>query len=496
MDTEDSLQVSSNTTDSEGIDLPDPEDMSSEGLSLPDPQEASSQGFSLTEPSEDEQTEEEIALPEMGRPGSLSSMIEIASQELARSTTGIAPGDWVVYSGDNMDRFNDIINRPDVDSVMAEANLSFVFGRLEETPDGSLRPLYLLPRDMTRGWERQAQQARENYLLTGANLTDVRIRMGGGQSLSNNPYLILEFDSEGAENWERITGENVDQRVAIVLDGTVYSAATITERISGSGTRLSGGFTTEEARDLRLVLKAGSLPAELEIAEEQTIGPSLGQQSIDRGMLAGIIAIALVAVFIIIYYSTGGVIAILALIFDMLIIMGVLCFPGPLARIGMQGLNATLTLPGIAGIILTIGMAVDASVLIYERIREEKRAGKGIRSAVKAGYSRAFVTILDANLTHTDNGAGPVQIRNWTNSRFRRYSLHRYPGQHVLLPCILQGCHSAASEKRKEEGSKLRQVEYPRRKALLFCEEQKEDLRDLPCSDTDRSRRLLHQRRS
>ncbi|MBD3278370.1 MAG: protein translocase subunit SecD [Candidatus Aegiribacteria sp.] len=396
--TDDSVQVSSDTAASAELTLPDPED-ATEGLSMPDPQGASTEGFTLTEPSEDQQAEEEIALPDMGRPGSLSSLIEIASEELARSTTGIAPGDWVVYTGDNMDRLNDILNRPDVDSVMAEANLSFVFGRMEETPDGSLRPLYLLPRDMTRGWERQAQQARENYLLTGANLTDVRIRMGGGQSLSNNPYLILEFDSEGAENWERITGENVDQRVAIVLDGTVYSAATITERISGAGTRLSGGFSTEEARDLRLVLKAGSLPAELEIAEEQTIGPSLGQQSIDRGMLAGIIAIALVAAFIIIYYSTGGVIAILALIFDMLIIMGVLCFPGPLARIGMQGLNATLTLPGIAGIILTIGMAVDASVLIYERIREEKKAGKGIRTAVKAGYSRAFVTILDANLT-------------------------------------------------------------------------------------------------
>jgi SecD/SecF fusion protein len=116
-------------------------------------------------------------------------------------------------------------------------------------------------------------------------------------------------------------------------------------------------------------------------------------------MLAGIVAILLVAAFIIVYYGTGGVIAILALIFDMLLIMAVLCFPGPLAQIGLKGLNATLTLPGIAGIILTIGMAVDASVLIYERIREEKKAGKGIRAAVKAGYSRAFVTILDANLT-------------------------------------------------------------------------------------------------
>lgn len=362
----------------------------------PDAQE----GFTLPQQgNEEEGLSDEILLPELERPGSLSSFIELAPEEVARSTMGISPGDWIVYTGEKMDQLNDIINRPDVDSIMAAANLRFTFGRLEEIPEGSLRALYILPRDMTRGWERQADQVMEDYLLTGANLTDVRIRMGSAQSLSNNPYLILEFDSDGSRNWEQITGNNVDKRVAIVLDGTVYSAATIRERISGSGTRLSGGFSTEEARDLRLVLKAGSLPAELEIAEEQTIGPSLGQQSINRGMIAAIIAMGLVAAFIIIYYGTGGIVAIMALVFDLLIIMGVLSFPGPLAQLGLKGLNATLTLPGIAGIILTIGMAVDASVLIYERIREEKRSGKGIRAAVRAGYSRAFVTILDANLT-------------------------------------------------------------------------------------------------
>ncbi len=358
------------------------------------------EGFALPQQETGEgSSPEEIALPELERPGSLASLIELAPEAIARSSRGLSPGDWIVYTGDQMDQLNDIINRPDVDSILAAVNLRFTFGRLEETPDGTFRALYLLPRDMTHGWDRQVDQVMEDYLLTGANLTDVRIRMGSAQSLTNNPYLILEFDSDGSRNWEQITGNNVDKRVAIVLDGTVYSAATIRERISGSGTRLSGGFSTEEARDLRLVLKAGSLPAELVIAEEQTIGPSLGQQSINRGMIAGIVALCLVAAFIIIYYGTGGIVAIMALIFDMLIIMAVLSFPGPLAQIGMSGLNATLTLPGIAGIILTIGMAVDASVLIYERIREEKRSGKGVRAAVRAGYSRAFVTILDANLT-------------------------------------------------------------------------------------------------
>ncbi|MCD4700315.1 MAG: hypothetical protein K8S24_00515, partial [Candidatus Aegiribacteria sp.] len=269
-------------------------------LSLQDPDSAvqvdAQEGFSLAQQgTEEEGLPVEISLPEMERPGSLASLIEIAPEEIIRSTMGISPGDWIVYTGDKMDQLNDIINRPDVDSIMVEANLRFTFGRLEETPQGSLRTLYILPRNMTLGWERQVDQVNEEYLLTGANLTDVRIRMGSAQSLSNNPYLILEFDSDGARNWEQITGNNVDKRVAIVLDGTVYSAATIRERISGSGTRLSGGFSTEEARDLRLVLKAGSLPAELVIAEEQTIGPSLGQQSINRGMIAGIIAMCLIA---------------------------------------------------------------------------------------------------------------------------------------------------------------------------------------------------------
>lgn len=319
-------------------------------------------------------------------------------EDVAR-TLSISPGDWAIRTGDDLDRFNDVINLPSVDSILAERNLEFSLGRKMQTSEGELVPVFLVPRDMTRGWDRQTSVERSHYYLTGASLEDVRVRMGGAGAISNNPYLILQFDSRGAENWTRITGDNVGERVAILLDGTIYSVATIRERISGSGTRLSGGFTVEEARDLRLVLKAGSLPAELELAEEQTIGPSLGRKSINQGVVAGIIGLVLISIFIIVYYGLGGVLAVMALAFDLIIVLGVLCFPGPLAGLGVHGLNATLTLPGIAGIILTIGMAVDASVLIYERIREERRAGKGIRTAVDAGYSRAFVTILDANLT-------------------------------------------------------------------------------------------------
>jgi len=350
----------------------------------------------LTLPAEN--TNEDV-LPSIEVAGTLSSLITIADQNVA-TVLSISPGDWVLSEGDNYDEFLSLINRSDVQEVLLEANLTFVFGKPTVMADGTKKiSLFLAPNDSGRGWDRQSDLELPHYRLTGANLTDVRIRMNDANSMSRDPYLLLEFDNEGASNWERITGDNVDERVSILLDGNIYSVATIQERISGSGTRLSGSFTVEEARDLRLVLKAGSLPARLIIAEEQTIGPSLGKTAISNGMIAGIVGLALIATFMVVYYGTSGIIAIAALIFDMLIIGAFLCFPGPLARFGVTGLNATLTLPGIAGIILTIGMAVDSSVLIYERIREELASGKGIRSAVDAGYSRAFVTILDANLT-------------------------------------------------------------------------------------------------
>jgi SecD/SecF fusion protein len=334
----------------------------------------------------------------MAQEGLFSGLILSASEEVGRALS-VMPGDWVIRTGEDRDTFVEILSRPAVDSILAAHNLQFAFTRESETTQGICSAVFLVPRDMTRGWDSNISVARPYYQLTGASLTDVYVRMGDQQTLSNAPYLILEFDSQGADNWERITGENVDERVGIVLDGTLYSVATIRERISSSGTRLSGGFTLEEARDLRLVLKAGSLPARLVIAEEQTIGPSLGQQALNGGLIAIIIAIVIVAVFMLIYYGTGGAIAIAGMFLSMLMLFAVLCFPGPLAQLGVAGLGATLTLPGIAGIVLTIGMAVDANVLIYERIREERRNGKSIRPAVEAGFARAFTTILDSNLT-------------------------------------------------------------------------------------------------
>lgn len=372
-------------------------------------------GESQIQPAQQSQAEDQTEPLLLEASGRLGSLITIADESFR--PLRISPGDWVLVVGENLEAFQNMVNTPEAMAVLERDNLSFAYTRPEEIPGiGPCVGVFLVPTDVTRGWERQADLDRPYYRLTGANLNDVRIQMGNDQAITNEPGLILEFDGPGSENWERITGENVEQRVSIILDGSIYSVATIRERISGSGTRLSGGFSVDEARDLRLVLKAGSLPARLEIAEEQTIGPSLGLKSIGNGLLAGAVALLLITVFMIVYYGLSGFVAVLALVFDMLIIFGFLCFPGPLAHLGLMGMNSTLTLPGIAGIILTIGMAVDASVLIYERMREERRAGKGIRSAVEAGYKRAFVTILDSNLTTLITamvlyrfGTGPVR---------------------------------------------------------------------------------------
>ncbi len=226
---------------------------------------------------------------------------------------------------------------------------------------------------------------KKRSLLTGAYLTDARVQI---DSQYSEPYVSLNFDKKGARLFERITEENVNKRLAIILDKTVYSAPVIQEKISGGQARITGNFTAEEARDLAIILRAGALPAPVRFIEERTVGPSLGSDSINKGLISmGVGGIAVI-LFMIIYYKGSGLIADLALILNLILIAG-----------GLAGFQATLTLPGIAGIILTIGMAVDANVLIFERIREEMRLGKTPHAALDAGYSRATLTILDANVT-------------------------------------------------------------------------------------------------
>ena len=225
---------------------------------------------------------------------------------------------------------------------------------------------------------------KKRAVLTGDVLTDARVSIGEFQ----NAYVSINFDNTGAKLFERITAENVKKRMAIILDNTIYSAPVIQERISGGHAQITGSFTTEEANDLAIVLRAGALPAPVKILQDLTVGPSLGQDSIAKGIRSTVIAGIVVIVFMIVYYRMSGAIA------DFALMLNLVCLLGALA-----GLNATLTLPGIAGIILTIGMGVDSNVLIFERIREELRTGKPVRPAVDAGYDKAFLTIVDSHVT-------------------------------------------------------------------------------------------------
>lgn len=225
---------------------------------------------------------------------------------------------------------------------------------------------------------------KKRVMLTGDVLSDARVSIGQ----FNEPYVSITFDAKGAREFERITTDNVKKRMAVVLDNTVYSAPVIQERISGGRAQITGTFTMQEANDLAIVLRAGALPAPLKVIQDLTVGPSLGQDSIEKGVKSTIFAGLLVVVFMAVYYRLSGVIADFALALNLIGMVGAL-----------SAMNATLTLPGIAGIILTIGMGVDSNVLIFERIREELRTGKPVRLAVDGGYDKALLTIVDSHVT-------------------------------------------------------------------------------------------------
>lgn len=260
-----------------------------------------------------------------------------------------------------------------------------------------------------KGLDRETGRARtvpyllkKRAVLTGEYLRDARMEI---ETQFSRPYVSLAFNDQGARIFDRVTGDNVGKRLAIVLDGVVHSAPVIQERISGGRAQITGLFTEDESKDLAIVLRAGALPAPVKILEKRTVGPSLGRDSIKKGLRAMWIGGLAVIAFMIIYYRVSGVAANIALLLNVFLIGAALA-----------SLRATLTLPGLAGIILTIGMAVDANVLIFERIREERRLGKTVRAAVKAGFSRAFLTILDSNITTLiaaaflfQFGTGPVK---------------------------------------------------------------------------------------
>jgi len=222
-------------------------------------------------------------------------------------------------------------------------------------------------------------------LMTGEYIQDARVRPS--QQLQG-PYVELILNSTGARLFEQITAANVKRRLAIVLDNRVYSAPVIQERIAGGRASITGSFDIKEARDLAIILRAGALPAPVEIAEERTVGPSLGSDSIQQGIISFVVGSSLVILFMMVYYKGAGVLADVALIFHILFLLAILA-----------AFRAVLTLPGIAGIVLIAGMAVDANVLINERIREELRLGRLPRAAIEAGYDRALPAIIDTNVT-------------------------------------------------------------------------------------------------
>lgn len=256
--------------------------------------------------------------------------------------------------------------------------------RLQQALDGNIPKGYeILPGD-----EEKKYLVRKEPELTGAHLENAWVDTSQGGGLVAQTVVSLKFDKEGAKDFARVTGAHVGEQLAIVLDGRVKSAPKIKTRIDGGQAIIEGNFTVEEAKDLKIVLRAGALPAPVKIAEERTVGPSLGRDSIRKGIIASIVGAILVILFMAIYYKLSGIIADIALLANIIMLMGALA--------GFQG---TLTVPGIAGIILTIGMAVDSNVLIFERIREELRGGKTIKASIDGGYKKAFWTVFDSHVT-------------------------------------------------------------------------------------------------
>jgi SecD/SecF fusion protein len=301
--------------------------------------------------------------------------------------------------------------------VDERTGIGFVMARDKKMVDFILsRPdvKNLIPPDFEFVWSAKpftAQDGNQYYNLlavkkepeiTGKVITEARATI---DSDNNSPIVIMRMNSEGAREWARITGANINKHIAIILDGTAYSWPVVRTKIVGGSSQIEGLDSPEEAKLLEVVLKAGALPAPLEIIEERNVGPSLGEDSIQKGLKSAYLAFIVIALFMIVYYSTGGIVADFALVLNIAFILAVLA-----------GFNATLTLPGIAGIILTIGVAVDANVLIYERIREELAIGRTLRSAIDEGYSKAFSAIFDSNITTFltalilyNFGSGPIQ---------------------------------------------------------------------------------------
>ena len=274
----------------------------------------------------------------------------------------------------NMRAVNKIMEMSDIQEILKSGE-----GRLSMSKE---KDTWTLPEGGSESFYRMYHLEAEAG-LTGGVIEEALATLYNGQ-----PIVTLGMNSEGAKTWSRVTGANVGRRLAILLDGNVHMAPVIRTKITDGQTQVEGFANMNEAKDIAIVLRAGALPAPVDIIEERTVGPSLGQDSIDQGTQSIIIGLVLVLAFMVFYYRGAGRIASFAVMWNLILVLSILAM-----------LKATLTLPGIAGLILTVGMAVDANVIIFERIREELIKGKTPRSAIDSGYSRAITTIIDANVT-------------------------------------------------------------------------------------------------
>ena len=318
------------------------------------------------------------------------------SSNLGFSSLLISVGGNLAISSENLGSMKEILAQDNVKQILEATNSTIL------TSDSSIKLINEI------GEEEEfytLYHLFNNAELTGGVIEDAQMRLSQAGVTAGQAVVEVEMNSEGSREWARITGANINNRIAIVLDRKVHMAPVIRAQIFGGGTVIEGLDSIEEAEDIAIVLRAGALPVPVTIAEERTVGASLGADSISKGTLSMAIGLLLVVLFIVLFYKLSGLIASFSVLWTLILLLGVLAL-----------LEATLTLPGIAGLILTVGMSVDANVIIFERIKEELRNGKSVRSAIDSGYERAIRTIVDANLTTGiaaavlyQYGSGPIK---------------------------------------------------------------------------------------
>ena len=306
-----------------------------------------------------------------------SSDNEVNDLQFSSLLLGI--GSDLAVDEENLEQLNSILSQDNVKQLLEATGSNFLFSNSSKTflnDFGEEEEVYII------------YHLANNAELTGGVIENAQVRLSQSGVTAGQPIVQMEMSSAGSREWARITGANIKKRIAIVLDKKVHMAPVINSQIFGGATVIEGLDSVEEAEDIAIVLRAGALPVPVTIIDQKIVGPSLGADSVRQGTSSILIGLVLVILFIIFYYRMSGFIASFSLIWTLILLLGILAL-----------LQATLTLPGIAGLILTVGMSIDANVIIFERIREELRKGKTVRSAIDAGYQRAITTIVDANLT-------------------------------------------------------------------------------------------------